>query len=109
LPDHLDKAQGLKDVKVAPSVHENMRPLGAQLRKGKRLARLVGKSSPRLRVAKQMIQTVASHHGQHIKDDRTMAGRTELLELPAATFHLFIVLLDLRTLFLMAYDPRRIE
>src|SRR6266496_2653877 len=38
--------------------------LGAQLLEGDRLARLVGKSSPRLRVGKQMIQTVAQHHSQ---------------------------------------------
>src|SRR6266566_8641633 len=27
--DHLDKAQGLKDFKGAPSIHDNMSPLGA--------------------------------------------------------------------------------
>ena len=53
---YLDKAQRLKDFKVAPSVHDNMRALGAQLLKGKCLTRLVGKSSPLLCVGKQMIQ-----------------------------------------------------
>src|SRR5712691_1191093 len=56
---HLDKAQGLKDFKIPPSIHDNMSPLGAQRLKGERLARLIGKSSPSLRVGKQMIQTVA--------------------------------------------------
>ena len=50
-----------------------MRALGAQLLKGKGLARLVGKSCPRLCVGKQMIETVAQHHGQHIKHNLTLA------------------------------------
>ena len=74
LQGHLDKAQGLKDFKVTPSVHDDMRALGTQLLKGDRLARLVGKSCPSLRVGKQMIQTVAQNHRQHIKDDLTIAG-----------------------------------
>src|SRR5437667_12565095 len=53
---HLDKAQGLKDGKIPPRIHDTMRPWGAQLLKGERLARLIGKSRPRLRVGKQMIQ-----------------------------------------------------
>ena len=69
----LDEAQRLKDFKVAPSVHDNMRALGAQLLKGQRLPRLVGKARPPLRVGKQMIQTVAQHDRQHIKDDLTIA------------------------------------
>src|SRR2546421_6847033 len=59
LQDHLDKTQGLKDFKVTPSIHDNMRPLGAQLLKGDRLARLVRKTRTGLCVGKQMIQTVA--------------------------------------------------
>ena len=73
LQDHLDKAQGFKDFKVAPSLHDNMRTLGAQLVKGHGLARLVGKSSPGLGVGKQMIPTVAQHDRQDIKDDLTVA------------------------------------
>ena len=69
MQDHLDEAQGLKDVKIAPCVHDNMRALGAQLLKGNRLARLVGKARSRLCVGKQMIQTVAQDHCQSIKDD----------------------------------------
>src|SRR5262249_3706763 len=72
LQHHLDKVQRLKDFKAAPSVHDNMRALGAQLLKGKRLTRLVGKAHPPLRVGKQMIETVAQHHRQHIKDDLTI-------------------------------------
>jgi hypothetical protein len=108
LQHHLDKAQRLKDFKMAPSVHDHMRALGTQLLKGKRLTRLVGESSASLRVGKQMIQTVVQHDGQHIKDDRTIARGTELLQLPAATFHLCIVLRDLGTLFIVAHDPRRV-
>src|SRR6516225_3678403 len=52
LQHHLDKAQRLKECKVAPSVHNNMRALGAQLLKGQCLTRLVGKSCPPLRVGK---------------------------------------------------------
>src|SRR5436305_10864819 len=58
LQDHLDKTQGLKDFKVTPSIHDNMRPLGTQLLKGDRLARLVRKTRTGLCVGKQMIQTV---------------------------------------------------
>jgi hypothetical protein len=49
---HLHKAQCLKNLEVPSSIHDNMRALGAQLFKGERLARLVGKSPPRLRVGK---------------------------------------------------------
>jgi hypothetical protein len=73
MQDHLDEAQGLKDVKITPCVHDNMRALGAQLLKGNGLARLVGKASPRLRVGKQMIETVAQHHGQHMKHNLAIA------------------------------------
>jgi hypothetical protein len=52
LQDHLDKAQSLKDFEVPPGIHNNMCALGAQLLKGKRLARLVDKSPSRLRVGK---------------------------------------------------------
>src|SRR5262252_9659687 len=54
-----------------------------------------------------MIETVAQHYRQHIKDNLTITRGTELLELPAATFHLLVVLLDLGTLFVVAHDPRR--
>ena len=47
--------------------------MGAQLLKGQRLMRLVGKSYPPLRVGKQMIETVAQHYRQYIKDDLTIA------------------------------------
>src|SRR6516162_5845529 len=97
--DHLHKAQRLTNGKVAPSVDNNMGALGAQLLKGNRLARLVGKASSRLCVGKQMIQTVAQDHRQYINDDLALARRTELLELPAATLQLFVVLLNLRALF----------
>jgi hypothetical protein len=73
LQHHLDKAPRLKEFKVAPSVHNNMRALGAQLLKGQRLTRLVGKACPPLRVGKQMLETVAQHYRQYIKDDRTIA------------------------------------
>src|SRR4029434_392200 len=86
-----------------------MRALGAQLLKGDRLARLVGEARSSPRVSKQMIQTVAQHYRQHVKDDLTIAGRTELLELPAAAFHLLVVLLNLRTLFVVTHDPRRAQ
>jgi hypothetical protein len=48
LQDHLHKAQRLKNGKAAPSVDNTMRAMGAQLLKGNRLARLVGKASSRL-------------------------------------------------------------
>jgi len=51
-----------------------MRALGAQWLKGKRLTRRVGTAPPPLRVGTQMRETVAHHHRQHIKDDRTLAG-----------------------------------
>src|SRR5262245_40662177 len=53
-----------------------------------------------------MIETVAQYHRQHIKDDLTIARGTELLELPATTFPLLVVLLNLGTLFVVAHDPR---
>src|SRR5262245_2511659 len=56
-----------------------------------------------------MIETVAQHHRQYIKDDLTIARGTELLELPAATFHLLVVLLNLGTPFIVAHDPRRAQ
>ena len=59
LQDELCKTERLKDCKEAPSVHDNRRALGPQLLKGERLARLVGKSNPRLCVGQQMIQTIA--------------------------------------------------
>jgi hypothetical protein len=61
LQNPLDNVQGFKDFKVTPSLQDNMRALGAQLFKGHGLARLVGKSSPGLRVGKQMRQTGAQH------------------------------------------------
>src|SRR5215510_13651972 len=86
-----------------------MRALGAQLLKGNRLARLVGEARSSLRVRKQMIQTVAPYDRLHVKDDLTIAGCTELLELPSAALHLLVVLLNLRTLFVVAHDPRRTQ
>ena len=46
LQHHVDKAQRLKDCKMVPSVHDNMRALGAQLLQGQGLTRLVGTSCP---------------------------------------------------------------
>src|SRR5262245_19756860 len=86
-----------------------MRALGPPLLKGQRLTRLVGKASASLRVGKQMIPTVAQHDCQPRKDDLTITRCTELLQLPAATLHLFIVLLDLGTLFIVAHDPRCVQ
>ena len=57
--DHLNKAQSLKDFKVASSIHDNRRALGAQLLKSNGLACLVGKSRPGLRIGTQLIETVA--------------------------------------------------
>ena len=74
MQDHLHKAQGLKDFKVASSVHNNMRTMSAELRKGDSLARLVGKAHPCARVSKQMRQTAAQHDRQDIKHDLTIAG-----------------------------------
>ncbi len=51
-----------------------MRALGAQLLKGDRLARLVGKSPPRLRVGKQMVETVTQDDRQYIKDNEPVKG-----------------------------------
>src|SRR5262245_13440404 len=67
LQEERRKTQRRKNVKAAPSVHDNMRALGTQLLKGERLARLVGKSRTCLCVGKQMIQTRASHHCEYIK------------------------------------------
>ncbi len=50
-----------------------MRALSAQLLQGDGLARLGGKASTGPRVGKQMIETVAQHHGQHIKHNLTLA------------------------------------
>src|SRR6266568_67840 len=107
LQDHLHKAQRLKNGKIATSVDNNMRAWGAQLLKGNRLARLVGTARSRLCVGKHMIQTVAQDHCQYIKDDLALARCTELLELPAATLQLFVVLLNLRALCVVTHDPRR--
>ena len=74
MQDHLHKAQCLKNLEVLSSIHDNMRALGAQLFKGDRLARLVGKSPPRLRVGKQMVETVTQHDRSYIKDDLTITG-----------------------------------
>src|SRR4030095_529978 len=59
LQDEMRETERLKDFKEASSVHNNMRALGTQLLKGERLACLVGKSSTRRYVGKQMIQAVA--------------------------------------------------
>ena len=59
LQDEMRKTECLTDFKEAPSVHDNMRALGTQLLKDECLARLVGKSSPRLCVGKQMLKTIA--------------------------------------------------
>src|SRR5882762_5293310 len=80
--------------------------LGTQLLKGKSLACLVGKSRTGLRIGKQMIEAITQYHCQHIKDNLAIACGTELLELPASTFHLLIVLLNLGTLFVMPHNPR---
>ena len=66
LQQQLHKTQGLEDFKIAPCVHDNMRALGAELLEGDRLACLVGKAYRFLGVGKQMIETVAQHHSQHI-------------------------------------------
>ena len=71
---YLHKAQGLKDFKVASSVHNNMCAVGTELFEGDCLACLVGKAHPCLCVRKQMIQTLAQHDRQDIKHDLTIAG-----------------------------------
>src|SRR5438093_1463739 len=60
LQDEMRKTERLKDFKEAPSVHDNMRALGTQLLKGERLARLVGTSTTRLCVGKQMLKGSAT-------------------------------------------------
>src|SRR5712691_5946952 len=73
LQEKTRKAQGLEDFKIAPRIGNDMRPATAQLFKGKRLPRLVRKTNPGLRVAKQMIQAIAQDHRRNIKHDLTVA------------------------------------
>src|SRR4029434_4869286 len=77
LQDKTRKTQSLEDFKIAPRIRNDMRASAASLVKGKGLTRLVRKTGPGLGVGKQMIETVAQHHRQHIKDDRTIARGTE--------------------------------
>jgi D-alanyl-D-alanine dipeptidase len=67
------KTQGLEDFKIAPRIGNDMRPATAQLFKGKRLPRLVRKTAPSLRVAKQMLQAIAQDHRRNIKHELTVA------------------------------------
>ena len=106
---HLDKAPRLADFKVAASVPDHRRALGAQWRKGQRLTRLVSQSRPLLRVGTQRIETGAQHHRPPIKADLPIARGTELLALPAATVPLLIGLRALGTLCLVAHDPRDVQ
>ncbi len=105
LQEKTRKTQGLEDFKRAPRIGNDMRPATAQLFKGKPLPRLVRKTAPRLRVAKQMIQALAQDHRRNIKHDLTVARCTQFFELPAATFHWLIILFNLWTLFVVAHDP----
>src|SRR6476659_5442158 len=64
LQHHLDKAQRLKEFKVAPSVHNNMRGWGAKLLKCQGLRSLDRKASPPFRVDNQMMDIVAKPDGK---------------------------------------------
>ena len=81
-----------------------MRPAATKLFKGKRLTCLVSKTCTGPGVAKEMVKAIAQDHSENVKHDFTVPCLTELLELPPATFHLLIILLNLRTLFVVAYD-----
>jgi hypothetical protein len=67
------KTQGLEDFKVAPCIRNDMRSAAAKLCKRQRLARLISKTAPSLRVGKQMIEALAQDHRDHIKHDLTVA------------------------------------
>ena len=90
---------------MPPGIHDNRRALGAQLFKGHRLARLIGKSPPCLRVGQPMVETVAQHDCQDLKAALTRARCTALVQRPAATFPLLRVLLDLGTFCVVTHHP----
>jgi hypothetical protein len=54
LQDETRKTQGLKDFKIAPRIHNDMRAAATKLVKRQGLPRLVGKTCAGLRVGKQM-------------------------------------------------------
>ena len=109
LQDHMHKTQGLKDCKMTSRIRNALRSSATKLVKRQRLTGRVGKTGPRLRVRKQLGETLAQDHGGTRKDHLTVARCTQLLELPPPTFHLCIIVLDLWTFLIMAYYPSAVE
>src|SRR6266446_9302164 len=68
-----------KYLKIPTRIHNDMGPLATELLQGYRLARLVGKACPRMRITKEMIQTIAQQYTQKIKHNLTIACGRELL------------------------------
>src|SRR6266852_1898418 len=73
LQDPMHKTQGLKDFKMASRIRNDMRSSATKLVKGQRLTRLVGKTGTRLRVRKELVETIAQDYSGNIKDDLTVA------------------------------------
>ena len=109
LQDKMHQTQGLEDFKIVSGIRDNMGATATKLGKGQRVTRLVRKTSAGLRVSTQMVETLAQDHRGNIKHDLTVARCTALLELPPATFPLFIILLNFWSLFLMTHDPCPLE
>src|SRR6266446_2525385 len=77
--NQVHKGQRLKYLKIPTRIHNDMGPLATELLQGYRLARLVGKACPRMRITKEMIQTIAQQYTQKIKHNLTIACGRELL------------------------------
>src|SRR5712691_11988227 len=105
----MHKTSGFEDFKMASGIRNDMRSTATQLCKCQCLTRLVSKTGTGLRVSKQLVEAIAQDYRQNIQRDFTVTRRTELLQMPTATFHLFIILLNLWTLFIMADYPCTIE
>jgi len=73
LQDKVHKTQGLEDFKIASGIGDDMRSMATKLCKRQRLARLLSKTAPSLRVGKQMIEAIAQDHSHYIKHDLTVA------------------------------------
>jgi SAM-dependent methyltransferase len=73
LQDKMPKTQGLEDRKIATRIRNDVRSSPTPLSKRQRLPRLVGDTSTRRRVRKQMVAAVAQDPGGNIKHDRTVA------------------------------------
>ena len=65
LQDKMGKIQGLEDFKIPPCIRNDMRAAATQLFKRQGLPRFVSKPGTRLRVGKEMVQTITQDYGDN--------------------------------------------